>query len=546
MRQNKLKTVACAPHLRLSFRSGERFATGQVRNTLLMNISKEEELERELAALRSRLAQLEATNAAPVLLEAKQPFVPGAFDRFFTASLVASMLFDVSGRLTAANPAALRLLGVPKPSDILSRNLFESPSWTTEQRETLAAGDVLRLREPLNFEDVRQSGAWEPTRTGTVWLDWSISSLGSYGYFIQVQDVTREVETEQALQVQARLFEDLFDGIPYPTVVWRHVGNDKFTLDRFNSAANEMSHGQLLEFVGADMDEFHAHAPEFPARVRRTFQTGDKETTMAAYTTRTTGELRHIVTTAAKVGDEYVLDAAHDLTELHEVQNVLVETRDALQRSLQEKELLLQEIHHRVKNNLAIVSSLLEMQAHTVDDERLSKMLRESQNRIMSVARAHEVLYQSHDLRSVDLGRYVEILTKQLHGAFAEDGVLLNFDAASVKLPVSRAVHFGLILNELISNAYKHAFLPEQSDPCIDVSLKRANGDVELTVHDNGCGLPTSFTLEQPGSLGVQVVSLLTEQLEGEIRYNSVPGQGSTFVVRVPYQTPGENAVDQT
>ncbi len=194
--------------------------------------------------------------------------------------------------------------------------------------------------------------------------------------------------------------------------------------------------------------------------------------------------------------------------------------------SLHEKELLLQEIHHRVKNNLQVISSLLNLQAGYIDDLALREILRESQNRVRSMALVHEKLYRSDDLAHVDLAEYIRNLATFLFRSYtaAAGRVSLDIQADDVFLSIDAAVPCGLILNELISNALKHAF-PGDRKGQIRVELQAGeNRQISLIVGDTGIGFPQDFDFENATSLGMQLVQTLVMQLNGTLEIDGTAG----------------------
>lgn len=196
---------------------------------------------------------------------------------------------------------------------------------------------------------------------------------------------------------------------------------------------------------------------------------------------------------------------------------------ERIRASLEEKEVLLKEIHHRVKNNLQVISSLLRLQERTLDDEETRTLFRESRNRILSMAMIHERLYESESLASIDLGDYFESLIQMLSRTYAPDdsGVSVKLAVEPLTVDVDTAVPLALIVNELVSNAYKYAF-PDGPDGSIRVELRRTDpGVVRLTIEDDGVGIPDDVDLDQPPSLGLRLVQLLSRQLQGEPSFES-------------------------
>jgi PAS domain S-box-containing protein len=210
------------------------------------------------------------------------------------------------------------------------------------------------------------------------------------------------------------------------------------------------------------------------------------------------------------------------------------EAEDRLQASLLEKEVLLREIHHRVKNNLQVIQALISLQSRRLKDAQAVDMYRESQRRIRSMALVHERLYQSTNLSRIDFADYARSLVIHLFHSLLPDGrpVELKFDLEPVALDVNTAIPCGLILSELVSNALKHAF-PEGRTGEIRVSLHRGPGPVvRLGVRDDGVGLPPGFDLGLSDSLGMQIVVTLVSQIEGRLRIGQE--RGSDFEVEFP------------
>ncbi len=210
--------------------------------------------------------------------------------------------------------------------------------------------------------------------------------------------------------------------------------------------------------------------------------------------------------------------------------------RDHLARSLAEKEVLLQEVHHRVKNNLQVIASLLRLQADAFGDQAFAPAsLHESQQRVESMAMIHEQLYESADLHRVDVAKHAGLVLSNLLHAYGADPARISgrvaLEPGSLMLGVDQAIPAGLILNELISNALKHGF-PEGRSGSIAVEVGWRAGSVLLEVRDTGVGLPVNFLLNRTKSLGLRIVQILARQLKGTCEAESVAG--ATFRVSFP------------
>jgi PAS domain S-box-containing protein len=192
----------------------------------------------------------------------------------------------------------------------------------------------------------------------------------------------------------------------------------------------------------------------------------------------------------------------------------LVETQ--LRSSLKEKEVLLKEVHHRVKNNLQIVSSMLNLQMEKLSDAQAIELFKESQSRVRSIALFHETLYQSRDLARVEIAEYLKGLAIGLFATYGvnPDDIDLSVRAEDIPLGIDAAISCGLMVNELVSNSLKHAF-PDRRKGHVEVTLRSAGTDVILEVADNGVGFPANLDFRSPSTLGLKLVAIFTEQVRG-------------------------------
>jgi PAS domain S-box-containing protein len=209
---------------------------------------------------------------------------------------------------------------------------------------------------------------------------------------------------------------------------------------------------------------------------------------------------------------------AHDITEKKKAEKEIVE-------SLKEKEVLLKEIHHRVKNNLQVISSILNLQSSFVKDKKTLEILEESRNRIRSMAIIHENLYQTTNFSSIDFSSYLQNLCSNLIASYHlySGAVQLRTDLKNVELVLDQAIPCGLLVNELITNSLKYAF-PEGKSGEIFIELFEKENRINLIIGDNGIGLPSDLDILNSDTLGLQLVSTLVEQLEGEIQVDNSEG----------------------
>jgi two-component sensor histidine kinase len=205
--------------------------------------------------------------------------------------------------------------------------------------------------------------------------------------------------------------------------------------------------------------------------------------------------------------------------------NMLGEELENSTISLKEKEQLLKEVHHRVKNNLQIISSLLNLQSEHSQDEKFLMMIRESKNRISSMALIHEMLYTSKDFSQVNINAYITKLSQSIYQSFymAESNVSFEYAIdTTLFFEIDRMIPIGLILNEIISNSLKYAFPAKQG--LISIEFFKTGETYTLIVKDNGTGVPADFDFKTSKSLGIQLIHMLSEQLDGSLVFGNENG----------------------
>ena len=240
------------------------------------------------------------------------------------------------------------------------------------------------------------------------------------------------------------------------------------------------------------------------------------------------GSILNILASATKNG-ETISGMTMDIT-------YKIKAENEIKKSLQVKDMLLKEIHHRVKNNLMVISSLLSLQSRYIKDEASKSIFKDSQNRARSMALIHELLYQSNDLKRINFGSYVNKLTNELFSVYVTDpnNIKLDMDIDDVMLDINTAIPLGLIVNELVSNSMKHAF-PNNKLGKIDVKFKLSDGNYTLIVSDNGVGFPQDYNIQNSDSLGLKIVNSLTEQIDGEIKIQV--SNGTKFTINFKEET---------
>jgi two-component sensor histidine kinase len=263
----------------------------------------------------------------------------------------------------------------------------------------------------------------------------------------------------------------------------------------------------------------------------KTTSSGKKEPDLEVRIVLPDGTVRFILGSGEVFIDEKgnpirAIGTAQDITERKHAE-------EQIKASLREKEVLLREIHHRVKNNMQIISSLLNLQAGYIEDKRYLEMFKESQNRIYTMSLVHEKLYRSKDFTKINFKDYIHNLANGVFQSYSSrsGNILLKLNIENVELGIDSAIPCGLIINELVTNSLKYAF-PDEKKGEIKIVLVNINGnEYELTVSDNGIGIPEDLDFRKTETLGLHLVSSLAEyQLSGKIKLDR--SRGTEFSIR--------------
>lgn len=214
-----------------------------------------------------------------------------------------------------------------------------------------------------------------------------------------------------------------------------------------------------------------------------------------------------------------ILGTNQDITEIKLAENKIKD-------SLMEKEVLLREIHHRVKNNLQIISSLLNLQTRYVGGEETVNVLKESQNRVKTMAMVHEKLYQSENLKDIHFKEYIEHLVSDLFYSYGikRGTIRLQIEGDNLKMDIDTAIPCGLIINELVTNSLKYAFPGPEPEEIIGIKFKKLQDQLEIIIYDNGRGIPDEIDMEDTETLGLKMVNVLVTQLKGTLKLDTSRG----------------------
>jgi PAS domain S-box-containing protein len=347
------------------------------------------------------------------------------------------------------------------------------------------------------------------------------------------RDITARKEVEEALRRSEKRFRTLVKLAPVPMCLVGRNGAMKLLNDRFSEVLGYTlddvpTIGQWWSLAYPDPQYRKSAEEGWRAALEDAAEPGGYVEPAEFNVACKDGKTRVMQISAILAGDS-ILASLIDITEQIQVQK-------ALRNSLEEKIALLGEVHHRVKNNLQIIASLLGLQAGRLDNPEVVEALLDTRNRVKTMGLLHETLYRSRNLARIDFGTYVRDLCGQLlisHGPVSQR-IELECRIAPVGLPMEQAVPCGLIINELVTNALKHGF-PDSRQGRVVVALDReGENSLVLAVRDEGAGLPVDFDPASSSSMGIQIVSGLAGQLGGRLEVEKPKGPGACLRVVFP------------
>ncbi|MEA5604529.1 PAS domain-containing protein [Nostoc sp. UHCC 0252] len=447
-------------------------------------------------------------------------------DTFINSAPVGITIMDRDLRFSFINEALAEINGIPVAAHIGKTTWEIVPDLASKQEQIFR--HLLTTGEPIL--DLEISG--ETPKLPGVIRTWLASyfpiqsetdepiSIG-----IVVVEISDRKRAEQMLELQAVITRNMAEGI---------------CLARIADGVFVYANPKFEQMFGYEPGELIGKRVSIVNR-------GDEHTTPEEVNQAITatviqhGEATYEVHNVKKDGTPFWCRATSSIFEHPEYGTVLVavqqditehkQAEEKIKASLKEKEVLLKEIHHRVKNNLGIVSSLLQMQCRRTQDPVVTAILRDSQNRIASIALVHEKLYRSEDLSDIDFAQYIPDLTTHLFDSYnvSSSQIQLNIQVDDASLDIETAIPCGLIINELVSNALKYAFVGNRGGKIEVKFYQESESTLTLIIRDNGIGLPENFDSRKAKTLGITLVQGLVKQLRGKLEIES--HQGTQFKI---------------
>ena len=342
-------------------------------------------------------------------------------------------------------------------------------------------------------------------------------------YVAAKKEIKSRKKSEEALKLANIYNRSLVEVNLDPLVT---IGLDGKITD-VNSSTEVVTGYSRHELIGTDFSNYFTEHNKAQEGYKRAFQEGSVRNYSLEIQNKN-GKSVPVLYNAATYKDESgkvigVFAAARDITELKKAE-------DKLKASLNEKELLLKEIHHRVKNNMQIISSLLSLQSKYIEDNSTIQILKESEVRIKAMSLVHESIYLSDNLSSIPFQSYIQRLVMDIIIQYNAQWITPKFNIEDIIFNIETAIPCGLIITELVTNSIKYAFLKKEG--VITVEFTREADKLKLTVSDNGRGLPEHLLHEKSNSLGFLLVKMLVNQLEGELKIDSTDGTTFTIIFK--------------
>ena len=441
----------------------------------------------------------------------------------------ATILFNKDGLITLTNSEMEKVTGYKK-EDIQGKRKwmeFVHPEDLPIMMEYHKKREIDPRSAPKNYE-IRIINKKGELRNAQITVD-KIPSMDLY--VTSVVDITNLKNAYQQLEESENRFRSMFENNP---VAYQSLDVNGAYLD-MNQPLCELLGYAKEELLGRNFKDYWSpeHREQFHEEFKDLNKDGFVNNQVIELITKK-GEKKTVLLTCRLQKDTKTNKPIRShciLTDVTEHQKIL----DKLQESLEEKEMLLKEIHHRVKNNLMIISSLLNLQSRSIKDKATLSVFRESQNRARSMALIHDRLYRSTDLKRINFGVYIQNLANELFHTYVLDPakIKLVYDVEELMVDINTAVPLGLIVNELAANAMKYAY-PEGESGKIYICFHKKGEKYILRIKDEGVGIPADLDISQVKTLGLQLVSSLTQQIDGEIELKRDKGTDFKITFKEP------------
>ncbi len=465
-------------------------------------------------------------------VKAPSPLVDLAlFESIYKSAPIGIEIYNREGFLLKANDTVRRIFGVDDSVLNVNFNFFDDPNISNETKILLREGIETHCEILYDFELVKRLNLYPTTRSGKLHLEITVQPIhtidenNAVGFVVHLEDISERMIAEDKAEVTHSLLQSCLESSKNVNIMAIDKSYHYVFFNSVHRASMHATNGREIK-VGMNFLESIINE-EQRSKVKNLFDrtfTGECLESLDEYGTNERVVLKIMFNPIYNHKQEIVgaTTFAYDVTESKKA-------TDLIDRTLKEKEVLLKEIHHRVKNNLQIIQSLLNLQSQTISDAKIRNLFYESRDRIAAIALIHEQLYCAEDLALIDVTQYLQRLLERLMGNSANENVTFTLKMKKLTLAVNIAIPCALILNELVTNCLKYAF-PHGRKGLITIELtKNEDGLVVLSAADNGIGLPSELDLSCIKSFGLELVQLLAKQLHGTLEI--IRSQGTKFCI---------------
>jgi PAS domain S-box-containing protein len=446
-----------------------------------------------------------------------------SYQDLFDSMTDAIYILDDENKIVIANKGIKLTYGY-KLRDLVGKDqsILRAPGKFDEQAMT-------EIRERSKTQKAQKLEVWSKKANGEVFLTEMLVNRGSYFgknvLIIIERDISDRKFAEEELIRRETLFSELFNTSPLAITLL----NTHNEVELVNKGFEQLFGYQFDEIKGLEIDKIIVpeYGIEEATRLTNSPIVEEKQLVRIAKN----GDRLNVIVYSVPVMIEGNIQAKFglyvDITERKQAE-------ETIKKSLKEKEVLLAEVHHRVKNNLAVITGLLELQSYASDNYHAQKVLKDSQMRVKSIALVHEKLYQNDNLSEVNVSSYMEELITSVKRAIGsrDDHISIEMDIDNLTLPVTQAIPCGLLVNEIVTNSYKHAF-KGRDEGLIEVSLKTKGEFVQITVQDNGVGFDQENYTKPGLSLGMKLIRTLSKQLRASTEVRSKDGTSYSIEFKI-------------
>jgi len=485
-----------------------------------VSVTENDELQKLGNSINQMLYRLELLNNKILVSQRK-------YKTIFENTGTATATIEEDGKIALINKEFEKIVGYSK-TDIIGKKAFLD-FVADEDRKKMSHYHTLRLDPTHSHAAPRNYEFKLLTKKGNIKNIFSTASLipETKKTLISLLDITDKKNAEKALKASEEMYKTLIKTSPDALIVIDLKGTIKFLSPR---ALELYGYNHKKELMGENITKFIDSSEKeriFPF-FENVFNKGILKNTEFKMSkkdgTNFSGEVNVSVIKNDQGNVESFMGIIRDITHHKKIEN-------EIKRSLNEKEMLIKEIHHRVKNNMQIITSLLNLQSSYFEDENVKSVFKESQNRVKSMAMVHEKLYQSKDLARINFADYIKSLALGLLSSNGIDsnGIKLNLDLDTFYLGIDTAIPLGLLLNEVITNSLKHAF-PHGKNGTITIELRKKDSIFIMSISDDGVGLPHDLELENSTTLGMKLIMSLVDQLDADLTMER--SRGTKFIIK--------------